>query len=402
MPRMPRELRALIQSQNRAARAATAERRKQVIRRSSNRDIVVEAVAEDKSVNESLKTGIFKNDEQVWFKNETISETFYTINSSYKTMKVLIGSGEKKPTPKELFEFFTDPEHNVLDQKGNLMSEHNYDSNYQETFGLGEVYLEELAKAPVELPAGAYQYVRDNSGEKLYPMEIREDSHVPLYDALGYISSSFNNFIEKEHIYREREMLYKLGVLLYGPPGNGKTSLIRELLRKSTLNNSVIIFFQALPSLALVKKINSSLRNRFKIFVLEELTEVLNNTSMDYVLNFLDGELSMDKSIVFATTNYPEKLPGNLVDRPSRFDKLVFCDHPKDKDRKKLLTFFLGREVTDAEVADAEGLSIAAIKEICLMVLVEDSKFSDAVDSLKRRSAICKKMFKESKDSWGF
>jgi SpoVK/Ycf46/Vps4 family AAA+-type ATPase len=74
--------------------------------------------------------------------------------------------------------------------------------------------------------------------------------------------------------------------------------------------------------------------NENVIIVLEELTERLERGSED-MLNFLDGHYSWTNCYVFGTTNYPENLPDNIVNRPGRFNELI--EFPNATEEQKLI-----------------------------------------------------------------
>jgi SpoVK/Ycf46/Vps4 family AAA+-type ATPase len=131
--------------------------------------------------------------------------------------------------------------------------------------------------------------------------------------------------------------------------------------------------------------------------VFEELANVAEGIKMERLLDFLDGERSVDKSLVIATTNYPERLPGNLVDRPSRFDKLYKMGNPSEAERRKLLGHYLMREALDVEVAATKGLSTAAIKESCMLHHLQGVAVAQATKLLKDHKELVKKEFAESR-----
>ncbi len=133
-----------------------------------------------------------------------------------------------------------------------------------------------------------------------------------------------------------------------------------------------------------------------KFFVFEELTSNLHDEFISRLLTFLDGELSVDKSIILATTNYPEKLPGNIVNRPSRFDKLFEFDFPNDQERAALLKHFLGRKVTPEEVLRSKDLSVADLKEVALFTAFNKTELLVGIKEVKDRASLCKRVFKKS------
>lgn len=293
---------------------------------------------------------------------------------------------------------------------------------YDEKLGIGikEEKLKQVNPESTTLPTlgeedpdnkerlGVYTYHIDTStGEEGFiPMSTRSDKYIDVDGALAGTEKSIKRFIERRDWYRENNIIYKLGVMMYGPPGEGKSSLIRHLINQCLPKDCVVFYVHGLPTQAFLMKVDKSLGSTLKVFVFEEFTEVeeklARNGQTDKLLQFLDGEYSLNNSIILATTNFPEKLPANIVNRPGRFDKLIFFDHPNETTIKKILSEFLHRDydsISRQEVEAVKGLSIAAIKEVCLMMSIEDIDFIDAAKVLQTRKQICNDRFKKSQKS---
>ena len=120
----------------------------------------------------------------------------------------------------------------------------------------------------------------------------------------------------------------KLGVLLYGPPGNGKTTDIMELSKYAEKYHYRVFVIDASYDISRLEEIRKLFLDSRTIFVLEELTERTSKSAIESLLTFLDGENSWDNSIVIATTNYPSDLPPNIVDRPGRFEVFIEYKNP--------------------------------------------------------------------------
>lgn len=324
-----------------------------------------------------------------WYIKTDINGTFYTPFTGSKRTWTYAGDGVKDATPKELADF---------------MNERTSRWVHESTKIVQEVLKDEASMLEVELPHGVYIYRDgDNSRpERLVQFDLRNDEAIDLGETFAKVQEDIANFLNNEKVYTDHGLIYKLGILLYGPPGNGKTVLVRQILRHLP-NDSVVIFLEKdLPSDEFLLKIRESLDERLKVFIFEELAVDLSNYFVGKLLTFLDGEFSINRSIALATTNYPEKLPGNLVDRPSRFDKLYKFDHPKAEGRKLLFKHFLNRDITDAELSASTDLSIAAIKEASLLVLVNKITLVEAIKMLKNRTLLCSKAFAQPVATLGF
>lgn len=147
-----------------------------------------------------------------------------------------------------------------------------------------------------------------------------------------YITHKLEEFMESEQDYIRKGVPYHMGVILYGKPGTGKTSLIHALASRY---NKDIYFYQGGPlDLSEVDLSNSFLViedidvNGLNVSAREsgssnnEKTDDLSKyigVNMSTVLNFLDGLTSPHGLITFATTNHYDQLDSAII-RPGRFD----------------------------------------------------------------------------------
>lgn len=182
------------------------------------------------------------------------------------------------------------------------------------------------------------------------------------------------------------------------------TTTLRRIVRDIVPDDSVTIFLTELPSNTTIKAFSQGeMKKRLKVVIFEELAAVVNGSKYDIerILDFLDGETSLDRALIFGTTNYPENIPSNIVDRPSRFDSLIRMADPNEETRRALLRMYLCRDPSDEEVELTDGLSVAAIKETALFSRLYQTGFDVAVERMKSTHALVKEEFSES-DTAGF
>jgi len=113
---------------------------------------------------------------------------------------------------------------------------------------------------------------------------------------------------------------------------------------------------------------------------------------VDLIKTEMDG-LRQNKGILtIMTSNYPEKLPDALLDRPGRFHHIINYELPKTKQRRDMLTMWVGdieKELLDEITEKTEGFSGAHLKE-----LVEFAKIISEEDEIEIGEALLKSLKK--------
>jgi SpoVK/Ycf46/Vps4 family AAA+-type ATPase len=130
------------------------------------------------------------------------------------------------------------------------------------------------------------------------------------------------------------------------------------------------------------------------LIVMEEMTERLSQGTED-ILNFLDGYSSWNNCYVIATTNYPEVLPANLIDRPGRFNNLVEIKAPTDLQK----TFFLTQKgFSEDDIKEilprCKDFSLDYISQLALTAKLQNLKLSESFTILENNKKKVKGAFK--------
>lgn len=232
------------------------------------------------------------------------------------------------------------------------------------------------AKMPTtkKLPAGIYRAGRTNDGKLVFmSMSSMTDG---LINLPAHVSEKVLNEVNKFWSQETRskfdkyQMVYKRGILLYGPPGAGKTVIVSKVMEQ-VVREGGIVFFDTDPhtlyeSVNLIKEIQGDIR---VLAVYEEFDSRLNRDSS--FLSLLDGELQIENITYLATTNYIERIPPRVKNRPSRFATVIEIGLP-DADTR--LAFLKGK-VKDEDIDFTEwveatkGMSLDHIKDLIISVL---------------------------------
>jgi len=197
-------------------------------------------------------------------------------------------------------------------------------------------------------------------------------------------------FWEKKETFHELGFLWKRGVLLYGPPGGGKTSTLQLIAKKIIMRGGISVYVKdpkmTAEGLEVLRRIEP---DRPIVVLLEDLDSITEKHGEHDVLAMLDGELQIDNVVFIATTNYPESLEDRLVNRPSRFDIVRQIGMPSPDARRLYLSTMskrLRKDETELErwVEASHDFSIAHLKEMIIAVEALEQDFDDVVDRLNK------------------
>lgn len=164
-----------------------------------------------------------------------------------------------------------------------------------------------------------------NLNNTIVPKEIKES-----------FLQDIQNFINSEQYYIKKGLPYKRGYILYGPPGCGKTSIIKAIAKHYNIPIFIIDLNLVKDNASLTKianEINSLCAHRkLHIVLFEDVdrTKIFSESryyssiSEDCVLNIIDGIEENYGRLTFLTTNNISKITNmeGLL-RPGRIDAQI-------------------------------------------------------------------------------
>jgi hypothetical protein len=187
------------------------------------------------------------------------------------------------------------------------------------------------------------------------------------------IKSRFKLFIESESIYEDKQLPYHYGLVLHGPPGTGKTSVILALANEFNLRVHIPDAATLQSGKNLLEAISTVPKN--SLLVIEDMDTIAasakrtgehKDTShvLSMLLNGLDGIVTPHGLIVIITTNHIENIDPALL-RPGRIDHNIEMTYLTQANLLDMLNFYFPNvkhklDISNKNITPAEITSIVS------------------------------------------
>lgn len=247
-----------------------------------------------------------------------------------------------------------------------------------------------------------------------------EQTVLEEYVSTKDISDKIDTFFNKLDVYKKYGMDPKRAMLLYGPPGMGKSVTLAKVCKEYAKRDDTTIViwpsdkFEARHVKDFLKRFDYNTNKIEKLFlIIEDLGGVENadggrRYSESSLLSLLDNveRTFTIPTMILATTNYPENFLENLVNRPQRFDDVIEVKRPTPEFRAKFLEFFSQGSATESAkeaIKDRkyDNFSVAHTKEVVIRSALYDITLEEAMVSLLAQSTKATKGFTNSRGSVG-
>lgn len=195
------------------------------------------------------------------------------------------------------------------------------------------------------------------------------------------INNHIAKFLADKEWYHKNGIPWRTGIMLSGPPGTGKTSLIRALC--ASIDSDLYIVdmsrmsgdmlngaLSSVPERCIVTiedidahgSTKSREKNSDESSVVQMVDDITQSGGLSGILNAIDGASSGEGRILIATTNHIEKLDPALL-REGRFDLKVEIGYMSQESFEEyMLRFYPGLDLTGCSVV--EGLAPCTLQQL--------------------------------------
>lgn len=214
------------------------------------------------------------------------------------------------------------------------------------------------------------------------------------------IKNTIENFLNSKDFYLSNKIPWKRGMLLYGPPGNGKSSIIKTIMAN----------YDFKPITIIPEADNNMMRDAFSyaeeqspsLLYFEDLDSLLErNLDVSLFLNLMDGISAKNGIFVIATANDIKKLKTSITDRPSRFDRKYNIKLPDFDMSLSYLKKWFGTMISLNEIKTvckqtvASNFSYAYLKELYISSMFEAISKNRKKPTMKDIDTALKRLIKD-------
>jgi len=158
------------------------------------------------------------------------------------------------------------------------------------------------------------------------------------------------NSLSTKQLYKDIGVTYKLGILLYGIPGTGKTSLCKAIASELNYDLHIISLNSYENEEELITRVTRVKKNSVILFedidcyqdIVQDRTENTKNSrgiNLSTLLNIFDGIISPEGIIFVATTNHIDRIDNALL-RNGRFDIKIALENFQKEDANKMCNYW--------------------------------------------------------------
>lgn len=226
---------------------------------------------------------------------------------------------------------------------------------------------------------------------------LEEDLKTQIYRSIDEF------FLGSGEFFRKYDIPYKRGILLYGKPGNGKTTMVKSIANSISAPVAYWQITEYTTSYSIKQVFETAQKMAPMVLVIEDI-DSMPECARSVFLNTLDGATSKEGIFLIGTTNYPEKIDPALINRAGRFDRAYEIKLPDRNMRLRYLLKrgfdrFLSHHEIDQLAKEIEGASLAQLNELYITSALQ-WHYEGQVDVKKLISELKSDMLKLQKQKW--
>lgn len=237
----------------------------------------------------------------------------------------------------------------------------------------------ETIKSTSKLDSGSYKLNYDGYPKNQIILKTDSDfetTKTHIFSDKDKIDNLYCSFFDKS-ITSKIESLgfcHKIGILLHGIEGAGKSTIIKYYCNRAITEHNAVVFHilckddNFLNCWEFIQGVRRIQDNPI-IVVFDEFDQQMERNEA-YLKTVIDGNMSISNCVFFAATNYLDKIPKAMKDRPSRFKYCLNIEGMQvvadiEKIIKPILSDILEPEAINNVAKGLKGNTLDYIKQFC-------------------------------------
>lgn len=243
------------------------------------------------------------------------------------------------------------------------------------------------------LPSGLYDICVDSKCSYVIPSLQRSGLLLELPEMRSSdVIKIVETFWDSEKDYKEGNDFviggarFSAGLLIYGPPGSGKSCTIQIVSNKLVERGGIVFYASAHPGAVMnfLTDFAKVEKTRKSIVILEDIDSLIQNYNEVQYLEMLDSAKTIDNVLFIATTNYPEKLDPRIYNRPGRLSHVIKIGLPGPKAREAYLKAILKNHRDLEEIVNkSNGFTIDHLTALVNAVYREKKDLTKEIERLR-------------------
>lgn len=254
-----------------------------------------------------------------------------------------------------------------------------------------------------KLPPNVYVIGSNMAGEISFTVkDVYSSKYIDLPTMItSSVISDIETFWKKETKgkFDKFGLVYKRGTIMYGEPGTGKTCTVFKVISKIVNMGGIAIYNPDPYSFSEAIKILHSIQGETPVVcVFEEFDKYCNSSEF---LSLLDGDLQVPSIYYLATTNYIDRIPNAIKNRPSRFAKVIEVGKPDKCARETYIkTFFddISKSDLDRWIKNTENMVLDQIKDMIIGI----ECFGETFESARQKASLVSPEQKRDDDYYDY
>jgi len=248
-----------------------------------------------------------------------------------------------------------------------------------------------------KLPSDYYKVKYSDYGFYLAKAEDTNYSNESNSPKVLNLIKEVKSFWELEKEYKKIKLAFSKGILIYGPPGNGKSIVLNSLVKETIDANGLAIDIDEPEDYMLFVSIIKKMEPKRKVILtIKNIDYMIDKFGFISVIDMIDKMSKSNNLIYVATTSSIDRIDEILYNNSSSFDKKIKIESPSSKEREEFIQNKISDLKTEQQedtesitidikkwIRDTEGFSFSNLKELIVSVILYKENYTNKIKEIR-------------------